>query len=527
MKIFIVNGQGGSGKALCNSTILPTPMGKRKVGEIKVGDYLFDRHGKPTKVLGVFPQGEREVYEISFKDGRKAKCSRDHLWNIHKQSWHREKSKNKFVPYTLKQIEEEGIKISEKQGYRFSVQCADPVIYPKKKNKIHPYVIGAFLGDGCCLERRLTISSIDAEIVEKINSLIGGTGYRKLSDNNFSWIFFDSSNNKKRKDIKYFQTEVFFSNYKKEICQYSYNKRIPEDYKYTDLNSRISLIQGLFDTDGSIDKKGNITFTSTSYQLILDVKEVLGSLGYVSSIYEDKRDKYTQKCYSLHVFMDNKEKPKLFSLLRKKEIALKLSASNFSYNSTRITQIKDLGYKEEMTCFLVDNDEHLFLMNDFIVTHNTTFEKFIKSYAWNSFFKEITITSIIDPIKQVAKGVGWSGAKSNKDRAFLHDLKTLLHNYNHYDMRYIENKIRCAAELRRTAIFIDMREKKDIEYLKRLYPEAITILIRRGEPISYGNAADDNIMDIDYDIIIDNDGTLNELKEKAIDFYNKEISNGN
>ena len=168
----------------------------------------------------------------------------------------------------------------------------------------------------------------------------------------------------------------------------------------------------------------------------------------------------------------------------------------------------------------------IFIMNGQGGSGKTTFEKFVKSYAWNTFFKEITITSIIDPIKQVAKGVGWNGAKSNRDRAFLHDLKTLLHDYNNYDMKYIENKIRCAAELGRTAIFIDMREKKDIEYLKSLYPEAITVLVRRGEPVSYGNAADDNIIDIDYDIIIDNNETLNVLKEMAIDFYNKEISDG-
>ena len=168
----------------------------------------------------------------------------------------------------------------------------------------------------------------------------------------------------------------------------------------------------------------------------------------------------------------------------------------------------------------------IFIVNGQGGSGKTTFEKFVKAYAWNSSFKEITITSIIDPIKQIAKEVGWDGAKGNKDRAFLHALKTLLHNYNHYDTEYIENKIRCAAELERTAVFIDMREKKDIDYFKRLYPEIKTVLVKRGEPICYGNAADDNIMGIDYDIIINNSGTLNDLKEIAIDFYNKEINDG-
>ena len=64
----------------------------------------------------------------------------------------------------------------------------------------------------------------------------------------------------------------------------------------------------------------------------------------------------------------------------------------------------------------------IFIMNGQGGSGKTTFEKFVKSYAWNTFFKEITITSIIDPIKEVAKGVGWDGAKGNKDRAFLHNL---------------------------------------------------------------------------------------------------------
>lgn len=168
----------------------------------------------------------------------------------------------------------------------------------------------------------------------------------------------------------------------------------------------------------------------------------------------------------------------------------------------------------------------IFIMNGQGKSGKTTFEKFVKSYAWNSYFKEITITSIIDPIKAIAEDIGWDGGKTAQDRAFLHNLKVLLHNYNNYDTNYITNKIRCAAELERTAIFIDMREKDDIEYFKKLYPQAKTVLVKRGELTTYGNAADDNIMEVNYDIVIENEGTLADLKSKAIEFYDKEIGNG-
>ena len=72
----------GSGKSVPNSTKIPTPEGWKRVDEVKVGDYLFDRNGNKTKVIGVYPQGEKDVYEITFSDGRIAQCSNDHLWNI-------------------------------------------------------------------------------------------------------------------------------------------------------------------------------------------------------------------------------------------------------------------------------------------------------------------------------------------------------------------------------------------------------------------------------------------------------------
>ena len=55
---IIVEAGGGSGKAIPNSTLIPTINGMKKVGEIKVGDFLYDRKGKPTKVLGVYTQGK-------------------------------------------------------------------------------------------------------------------------------------------------------------------------------------------------------------------------------------------------------------------------------------------------------------------------------------------------------------------------------------------------------------------------------------------------------------------------------------
>ena len=109
--------------------------------------------------------------------------------------------------------------------------------------------------------------------------------------------------------------------------------------------------------------------------MVEDVREVLLSLGIVSIIKTDNRaNKYTKNiCYELSINMCNQDKYKLFSLERKKQLALSVKdkKQQHRYDRTSIRQINNLHYKTEMVCFEVDNDEHLYLMNDFIVTHNT------------------------------------------------------------------------------------------------------------------------------------------------------------
>lgn len=80
-KFYLRSAATGVGKAIPNDTLIPTPNGWRKVGDIKVGDYLFAQDSSPTKVLAVFPQPEKkEIWKVTFSDGRVAKCCGEHLW---------------------------------------------------------------------------------------------------------------------------------------------------------------------------------------------------------------------------------------------------------------------------------------------------------------------------------------------------------------------------------------------------------------------------------------------------------------
>lgn len=72
----------GVGKSLPLSTKIPTPDGYKLMGDLKVGDKVFGSNGKPVNVIGVYPQGLRDVYQIKLEDGRISYCDACHLWNI-------------------------------------------------------------------------------------------------------------------------------------------------------------------------------------------------------------------------------------------------------------------------------------------------------------------------------------------------------------------------------------------------------------------------------------------------------------
>lgn len=97
-----IYGPAGAGKAIVADTIIPTPSGDKKIDTVKIGDYVFDRHGRPTRVLGVYPQGKLNVYKVTFRDGRVAYCNDEHLWT----SYYGDKG---IVTFTLQEMIEMGI----------------------------------------------------------------------------------------------------------------------------------------------------------------------------------------------------------------------------------------------------------------------------------------------------------------------------------------------------------------------------------------------------------------------------------
>ena len=77
------------GKALLDSEILYLEDREKMIGNIVVGDKIYDDKGNLVEVVGVYPQGKVTTYRVVFEDGRNVICCGNHQWRVnHGGKWH-------------------------------------------------------------------------------------------------------------------------------------------------------------------------------------------------------------------------------------------------------------------------------------------------------------------------------------------------------------------------------------------------------------------------------------------------------
>ena len=160
----------------------------------------------------------------------------------------------------------------------------------------------------------------------------------------------------------------------------------------------------------------------------------------------------------------------------------------------------------------------VFIFNGKGCAGKTSTEKMIQDIA-AAHNKKIDICSTIDYVKSIAEGFGWNGSKSLADREMLSNLKDLLTKWNDIPYKKVCEKIKVSNDEGAAAIFIDCREPQEIQRFVDDFG-ALTVLVRRNSlDLVYGNHADDNVEDFEYDIYIDNNKGLDELFQEAAIFY--------
>ena len=392
--IIIFSASTGNGKALLNNTLIPVADDRHyvQIKDLKVGDLVYNRLGNHVNVLGVYPQGKKDVYRVYFSDGRYLDCCKDHLVSYYtsdqknKYAHGKYTTPPKFNVSTVEELLNSGI--GNICGNRLQLKYWIPNNQPVKREEqnyyLNPYVLGVLIGDGCLTHRHLTISSADEEIIEKVSSLLGVENtIKRNSIHNYNWTFIDSGRTFDEGRIRLVQTADVLSEVRELINTHSYEKFIPEMYKFGSIEQRMDLIRGLFDTDGCVDKsRARVSFSTTSKQLVEDIREVLWSLGISSGLRVDNRlsGHHKHVCYTIYVRTSFQIKKKLFTLPRKLDRIVDYekyhTATNKKiriYDFIGIQSIEKLGRREDMTCICVDDEEHLYqVSNQYIVTHNTT-----------------------------------------------------------------------------------------------------------------------------------------------------------
>lgn len=360
----------GVGKMEPVSSLIPTPNGFKKMGDIVKGDKVFDMHGNAVEVLKTFPHKDKDIYEITFNDGTKVKCGLEHLWYVRNTNW----KDKRWETLSLEQILEKGLtkKISDsqaKQGTKIRnkwiVPTVKPIKYEEKDFFIHPYILGLCIGDGnmCSGKVAISIPENESESADRVRILLN-EGYTLHKDT--------SSNCPRYNIVKSIGNASYRNSYITEFKNLNLNihgneKFIPEIYKLGSIEQRKELLKGLMDSDGSISKRGNkIQYSTNSKQLAEDVSELVFSLGGIAKVKSYERNKFDKKTIEYRVVIQIDFCP--FNLQRKIE---RYNPTFKKYLTRYIQSVKLVG-KEDAQCIYVDSPEHTYVTGKhYIVTHNT------------------------------------------------------------------------------------------------------------------------------------------------------------
>jgi hypothetical protein len=384
-KKFILADSMGLGKAEFIDNQVFTPNGRKKIGDLNVGDKVIGSNGESCSVIGVFPQGVKDLYRVTFSDGMSVLVCKEHLFSVQKNT------KNKELVLSVEQminkdliIECYGSGHNKDKKYQFTsyykansnnnkwqIPIVKPIKFKTKQLPINPYILGLILGDGSITGKSIRFSTSDVEIVKYIENLLPDDLQLKKEIN----TKYDYRITKKTGNFNSLIQELKKLNLMG--CNSS-TKFIPDIFKYSSVNDRLEILKGLMDTDGycAKSKKNNFNgtgFSTVSKKLCDDVVEIVHSLGGIARVsskiptYKYKNEiRQGKLAYKVNIKLPEGMNP--FKMTRKYEL----------YNTPKkykiARYIKDIKFEGqgEAVCISVDSPDNLYVTENAVVTHNTT-----------------------------------------------------------------------------------------------------------------------------------------------------------
>ncbi|WP_434589334.1 PhoH family protein [Streptomyces sp. A5-4] len=369
------------GRAQPVFTKVLTPAGFRPIGELEVGDLVMGSNGEPTPVLGVYPQGEKDIYRVTAQDGSSTLCCGDHLWTVRTGS-----DRRRDKPWRVLETKEMigNPRAAHARRYELPLLTA-PVCFPQREVPMDPYALGLLLGDG-----RLTgsttpgFSTNDPEPAVGLEAALPGVKVRHKDR-------VDYVLNRVRTPGEVITLENPVTGALRTLDLLgarSQSTFVPDDYLLNSADVRLALLQGLLDSDGGpvtqADRTCRIHYTTTSILLRDDVISLVQSLGGVA--YSRRRAAEGRKpgkaggrdvhCRSdahvVDIRLPDGIEP--FRLPRKRE---KYQAEGGGGRPMRFIDSIDPAGHEEAVCIQVAAADSLYVTEDYLLTHNTLNDAFI------------------------------------------------------------------------------------------------------------------------------------------------------
>lgn len=371
-------GAAGGGKVLYDDGEILTPFGFKRGIDLRVGDAVNNPDGTVAKIVQLHLRQKYQVWRVKFHDGSFTDVAREHLW----QAWRsgkRKKRKNVgLFGYAAREvIETQELKRwcdkaieQQKRGKRPEWPCI-PVCQPQVFNvsrkypcTLDPYVLGAWLGNGHSSDGSVIFSMNGDDAAEFATEF----EYEHTRDGkgDANCVAFRITGECRKLWCRELE-KVGLTDTK------AATKFIPDEFLYGGVEARTAILQGLMDTDGYVDERGQCYFTSVSKRLADGVRFIVQSLGGTatefSSVgsYRDEEGNLVecQVAYTLYIKLPDERD--LFRMSRKKSRC----TTDGSLMYRRVVEVEILDEYKSGRCITVSHPNGLYLTNDFIVTHNS------------------------------------------------------------------------------------------------------------------------------------------------------------
>ncbi len=357
-----------------------TPSGFRPIGSLRVGDLVIGSNGKPTPVLGVHPQGRREVYRVLAQDGATTVCCAEHLWLVTTPD-DRKHGKAGRVVQTQDMVE----RLRRNHQHRFELPLlSEPAELEPRETPMDPYALGLLLGDGCLTTSTTpAFTTADPELATALEAALPGIELRQTSDVDYTLRHVDGHRGGVivSNPVTLVLREVGLAGTR------SSTKLVPDSYLYNSPEVRLGVLQGLLDSDGGpVTQRGRscrIGYSTVSCRLAEDVVFLVRSLGGVAYLRTRKVEgrpagrargravDHRSDAFLLSIRLPTGLEP--FRLERKREVYAKHGGGR----PMRFVESIDPAGEAETVCIQVAAADSLYATDDFLLTHNTLNDAFI------------------------------------------------------------------------------------------------------------------------------------------------------